>query len=438
MRAPGSVDRSGAWHFGTGLLAGLILAAILGRLAPSGGEDDLRHYGEVRDFVQQAFVEETDRSELVDRALHGLVESLDDYSRYYNQPEVGGLERETGGRYEGFGVVFRRPYTRARVLFTMPGSPARAGGLEVGDLVLRLDGQSIEAMREEDVHAIIADEARKKLTFTVRGLTGETREATLTRRSLIDPTVRHERMLDDERGVGYLAIRSFSHETPDEFDRAFNRLRGRGLRALVLDLRGNFGGVLSSAVHIARRFVPGGVIVSTEGRGDPVVYEAEPDEALFTGIPLVVLVDEGSASASEVLAGALRDHRVAVLCGSPTYGKGMVQTIRHFPASEAVAKVTSSYYYTPSHTNLERTALGRDYGLLPDLAVPLTGLERREVYTSLEAISPPGDMLAAIRVWEEAEGLVLLDTNPPDAQLQAGLDLLNGQRPGPQALRDET
>jgi len=438
VRAPGSDDRTGAWHFGTGLITGLILAAILGRLAPTEDDADLRHYGEVRDFVQEAFVEETDPDEMVDRALHGLVESLDDYSRYYNQPEVVGLERETGGRYEGFGVVFRRPYTRARVLFTMPGSPARVGGLEVGDLLLRLDGDAAESMREEDVHAIIADETRRKLTFTVRGLTGETREVTLTRRSLVDPTVRHERMLDSERGIGYVAIRSFSHETSEELDRAFNRLREQGLRALVLDLRGNFGGVLSSAVDIARRFVPSGVIVSTEGRGDPVVYEAEPGEALFAGTPLVLLVDEGSASASEVLAGALRDHRVAVLCGSPTYGKGMVQTIRHFPRADAVAKVTSSYYYTPSHTNLERSALGRDYGLLPDLAVPLTALERREVYAGLDRISPPGDALPAIRAWEKAEDLELLDTSPPDAQLHAALELLHGRRPGPQALREET
>lgn len=431
-------DRASAWHFGTGLITGLILAAILSRVMPGEAEADVQHYREVRDFVREAFVAETDSDEMVDRALHGLVESLDEYSRYYNEPEVTGLERETGGRYEGFGVVFRRPYNRARVLFTTPGGPAREAGMRVGDLLLELDGEAVEPMHEEDVHAIIADETRQTLSFTVRGLDGETRRLAATRRSLVDPTVRHERMIVPDDGIGYVAIRSFSHETPDELDRAFRRLRGQDMRALVLDLRGNTGGVLSSAVRIARRFVTDGTIVSTEGRGEPIVYSAEPDEALFAGTPLVVLVDESSASASEVLAGALRDHRVAVLCGSPTYGKGMVQTIRHFKRAEAVAKVTSSYYYTPSHTNLERSALARDYGLLPDLAVPLTLDERREVYSSLERISPPGDALAAIRAWEESEGIELLDRSLPDPQLQAALDLLRGRRPGPTALPEGT
>jgi carboxyl-terminal processing protease len=431
-------DRTSAWHFGTGLVSGLVLAAILGRLRPSEEEPDLHHYREVRDFVRETFVREPDAGEMVDRALHGMVEGLDTYSRYYDEPEVAELERETGGRYTGFGLVLRRPYDKARVLFTLPGSPAAEGGLQVGDRILRLDGEPVEGMRDEDVQARLQDETRESVRFSLLGLDGVERDVVLARASLVDPTVRHERIADAERGIGYLAIRSFTHETPDELDRAFERLSAQGMHALVIDLRANFGGVLASAVDVARRFLPEGVIVSTEGRGDPVVYDANPSEALHAGFPLVVLVDGASASASEVLAGALRDHRAAVLCGTPTYGKGMVQTIRHFPDAGAVAKVTSSYYYTPSHLNLERSASGdRGHGLMPDLVVPLTEAERRAVYDFLDRLSPPAEALPAIRAWEQAEGLHLIPLPPPDAQLDAALQLLSGRRPGPYALDED-
>jgi carboxyl-terminal processing protease len=425
-----------AWTvFAVGVATGLVLALVLQRPRPGAVEPDVEHYRQVRDFVGEAFVRDVTPEEMVDQALHGMIERLDAYSRYYDRPEVAELERETGGRYTGFGFVLRRPFDQVRVLFTLPGSPAREAGLVVGDRLLEIDGEPALGLRLADIRMRLADGERDELELTVRSLDGAQRTLAMRRASIVEPTVRHERMLDDERGIGYLAIASFSHETPDEFDGAVGRLRERGARALVVDVRRNLGGVLTSAVEIAGRFIERGVIVSTEGRGDPVLYEADPSRALYAGLPLVVLIDGDTASASEVLAGALRDHRAAVLCGSPTYGKGMVQTIRHFPDMGAVAKVTTSYYYTPAHQNLERSARGaRTGGIEPDLEVPLDELERRVVHEHLVETSPPPDALDAIRAWELAEDVTLLTQPPPDAQLEAALGLLRGERPGPLAF----
>jgi carboxyl-terminal processing protease len=203
------------------------------------------------------------------------------------------------------------------------------------------------------------------------------------------------------------------------------------MQGLVIDLRDNPGGVLEAAVKLARRFVPEGVIVSTEGRGVPDVLRADPSEALLQGTPLVVLVDGGSASASEVLAGALQDHRVAVILGEPTHGKGVVQTIRRYDERGTIAKVTTSYFYTPAHRNLERNPEeGREWGIVPDLRVSLTADQRERVLGHIQRYGPPRELTAQLRAWEEAESVDLLDEHPEDPQLEAALALLRGEGDG--------
>ena len=400
-------------------------------------DEDLAHYRRVREFVAESFVGETDPDRMVDDALHGLARGLDPYSRYYDAAETRELERETAGRYTGIGAVFRNPLSEARVLFTLPGSPAERAGLAVGDRIVRIAGRDLAGDDGTALRSGLADPTPAEIALTVVGLDGRTRELELRRDTLIDPTVRHEAIVDAARGTGYVAITSFSHETPAEFDRAFERLRSKGMRALIVDLRGNPGGVLAAAVRVAQRFVAEGVIVSTEGRGSPIVHRADETEAWYRDTPLALLVDDGSASASEVLAGALQDHRCAVVVGGPTYGKGMVQTIRHFPDAAAVVKVTTSYYYTPAHRNLERSVdPGRKSGIEPDLAIVLAPVEQRALHERLGRYSPPEEALAALRAWEASERVVLIDPPPSDAQFAAALELFAGHRPGPHAGED--
>ncbi len=400
------------------------------------GEDaDMARYRAVRDWVRVNYVREVDPDGLIDPALHGMVESLDGYSRYYDSGQIAALERDTTGRYRGIGVVFRPPLEDWRVLFSLPGSPADLAGVRPGDAILGVDGRTRADLGAGEFQAAISDSSKSELELTVRGLSGDERKLHLVRTELVDPTVRHATILDGQRGLAYVSITSFSQETPAEFDRAIAALQAQGMRALVIDLRGNLGGVLHSAVRIANRFIERGLIVSTEGRGEPTRYEAHRVEATLAQLPLALLVDTDTASASEVLAGALQDHRRAALVGAPTYGKGMVQRVQAFGNDESEVKLTTAYYYTPAHTNIERTVQrGREHGLIPDLRVDLNRDAAAHVRGFLSHYSPPESAVEALRAWEAAEGIELIEQHPPDAQLDAALGLFRGEHPGPVAL----
>ena len=410
-----------------GALAGALVALALAR-GLDRDRDELARYLEVREFAERRFVRPVDRAKLAEDALRGMLSGLDRYSRYFDATETAAMERETGGRYRGIGVVLRRPIAEGRVLFPLRGGPAEARGLRVGDRILELDGRPFAEYGEGEVRAVLSRDSDDPVRMRVAGLDGGTRELVIPRESVVEPTVRGECIVDEELEIGYLSIHAFSRETLLEFDRAFDRLAQQGMRALVIDLRGNGGGTLSSSIAIARRFIASGVIVSTESRADSLPYEAVAEEARHVDFPLVVLVDEESASASEVLAAALQDHRAAVVVGAPTWGKGTVQTITTFPAWKTSAKVTTSFYYTPSRRNLEQ---GEDapFGIAPDVLVELSPSEGRELHAWLDRQPPPPEALAALRVWEELEKVRLIDDPPEDRQLDCAIELLKGRRP---------
>ncbi|HUR27712.1 MAG TPA: S41 family peptidase [Planctomycetota bacterium] len=419
-----------------GVVGGAALTASVMLLLRGGEDSDTARYREVRDWVRANYVRDVEPSELLDSALHGMVESLDGYSRYFDNAQVASFERDTTGRYRGIGVVFRPPLEAGRVLFTLPGSPADIAGLRPGDAILAVDGRTRADLGPAEFQAAIADGSKDELALSVRGLDGAERALRLVRDDkLVDPTVRHAELIDAERGIAYLSITSFSQETPAEVDRAVSGLQALGMRALVIDLRANLGGVLHSAVRVANRFIEKGLIVSTEGRGEPKRYEAMRVEATLAELPLVLLVDADTASASEVLAGAVQDHRRAVLVGAPTYGKGMVQKVQPFGDDDSEVKLTTAYYYTPAHTNIERTVQrGREHGLIPDLRVDLNRESSVRVRAFLSHYSPPPGALEALRAWQAQEGIELIESHPPDAQLEAALGLFRGERPGPSAL----
>ena len=334
------------------------------------------------------------------------------------------------------GEVLENEHTRGRGTFA-PLAVAPGSEAQVPSGFLTIDGARVTDMSEGELRERLTAPEDGVLDIELRGLDGASRQVSIRPDSLVDPTVRHARMVDEDRRIGYISILSFSRQTPSEFDRAFRFLEDRGMQALILDLRRNFGGVLESAEEIAERFVPAeSVIVSIEGRGEPEIRRADAPDVAHAGFPLVVLVDGDSASASEVLAGALQDHRVAVVTGSPTYGKGMVQKIRRFRRARTRAKVTSAYYYSPSHRNFERTAdPDKEAGILPDVSIPIADGERRAIHGYLSRYSPPVAAIPAIEAWERTEGTRLIEHHPPDPQLDAALALLAGHRPGPHVAR---
>lgn len=430
LPAPRATWQRDLLHVGVGSACGLLVGLAFYRAAPPPGGPHVDRFARVENFVEDAYVTQVDGEQLVDEALRGMVASLDPYSRYYTRDELTAMERETSGRYRGIGVVFARPTHEGRVLFAMPGSPAARAGIDVGDRFLVVDGVRVSDLEPGGLQELLTAGGEEPVRLRVAALDGSERELTLEREELVDPTVRHVEMLDAERGLGYVALHGFSKESPAEFDAAIAELRRNGLRGLVIDVRGNLGGVLRSAVTLANRFVREGRLVTQEGRGAPVEYDAQASEAWYADLPLVVLMDGLSASASEVFAAALQEHRAAVVVGSESYGKGVVQEVRTLQGEGAV-KLTTAYYYTPSHRNLERTVEDAwDAGLHPDLEVPLDELERGALHQRLAGYSPPAEAVERIQAWEAREDRKLLPTPQRDAQLEAALDLLRGRRPG--------
>lgn len=416
-----------------GVLLGLIGRALVERVGRDADDRREIEFERALRLVQRSFVEPRDTDRLLDGALRGLVAELDPYSRYYDQRETGRLERETTGQYDGIGVLFAPDGPPWQVLFPIPDSPAIEAGLRVGDRLVSVAGEDADTLDFPALRELLGHGERGPVRVEVEGLDGAPRSLEVTPSQVLDPSVRRIELLDADLGpVGYLSIGTFTRRTAEEFDRAVDALRARGARALVIDLRGNLGGVLDGALAIADRFVRDGALLSTETREGIDVSRASAERTRYHGMPLALLVDGNSASASEVLAGALQDHRVGVLVGEPTYGKGTVQTLTRLPELEGVLRVTTAVYRTPSGRLIERSLGGAwNAGLAPDIEVPVDAEQRAEIASYLGSFGPRLEHQSAVAAWERRDGVELVRPHPDDPPLRAALDLLAGRRPTP-------
>ncbi|MEZ5975056.1 MAG: S41 family peptidase [Planctomycetota bacterium] len=416
--------------YAMGVVAGVLGTLIWKQWFPDPEDRDVREYREVRDFVASTFVRSLDKQELLERSLRGMTRSLDPYSRYYDRAESDEFEQETQGNYPGIGVVMRQVEGRARVLFAVPGSPADRAGLLSGDAILSVDGVKSADLPWDEFAEHMRGPAGSLVALELQGTDGALRSVEVPRGLVPDPSVRHVEWLDVPGGTSYISVHGFSRRTPDEFDRAMSEMEPA--RALVLDLRDNLGGVMESAVAIADRFLSTGEILRTESRTASESHVAKEGTTLWPDLPMVVLVNGSSASAAEILAASLQDHRRAVLLGEPTYGKGVVQEIRRFPEFGTRAKVTSAYYYSPSGRLFERSAeAGRTYGIMPDVRVELTAGEQNGVRDYLAGYGTPKAVREALHTWQTRESVPQADYLPRDRQVLAALELLADHRPEP-------
>jgi carboxyl-terminal processing protease len=417
--------------FAIGFACGVL---TLGTIRTFLRDRDVELFRAVRDLALETHVEDHDPRELLDDALSGMLTGLDRYSRYYPPADIEALQRETYGEYFGIGVLFLDA-DRGLIRFPLPDSPAERAGLRPGDRLVRIDGEWVADLPPGGVRELLQRRDRAEIELVVENRAGERRTTSLTPAQVLDPSVRHARMIPAPEGeptIGYAALTSFTSRTPDELDQAIAWLRTEGMQGLVLDLRANPGGMLDAALRIADRFLDEGVLVSTRSRTETRSTRATPEATRFAGLPLVLLVDGDSASASEVLCGALQDHRAAVVVGEPTYGKGAVQTLT--PYDGARVKITTSHYFTPAGRRIERDE--ERSGLAPDALVELAPGERRELHAFLGGYSPPPSSLQELAAWEAEEELALLPRPPQDLQLEAAVDLLLGRAPDALAQRD--
>jgi carboxyl-terminal processing protease len=432
---PQAGPRSGFARTATLLVLGGLLAlvgeTVYERLRTEEVDRQRREFDLAREHIERTFVQERDTGRLLVGALRGMTAELDPYSKFYDHTETARLERETTGLYDGIGVLFAPLEERWRILFPLPHSPAEAAGLRVGDRLLTVGGEDATQLELPALRALFADGSAGAVELEVEGLDGMRRTAAVQPAQVIDPSIRRIRLIEGGPApVGYLSIGAFSRRTSADFDETVAQLRARGAAALVVDLRGNLGGVLTAALEIANRFVAEGTLLETVSRDGVEVTRADPRAAHLAGLPTVLLVDRSSASASEVLAGALQDHRVAVLVGEPTYGKGTVQSLTPLPRLQGVLRVTTAVYRTPAGRLIERSLEGAwDAGLAPDLAIDLDDGERRALAEYLSAFGPRLDCAEAVAAWERRDGLQLVAPHPPDPVLDAALQLLAGERP---------
>ncbi len=337
--------------------------------------EEIRRYVSVFNVVKQAYVEPVEDRKLMQSSIRGLLLDLDPHSTYLVRSDAEAFDADTNGAYDGIGVeVQPQPDGTILVIAPIDDTPAARAGVKPGDIIIAVDGKPLTPELAEGNPLRGAPGTRTVLTVQREGA-AKPLELTVQRETIRISSVRGKML---EPGYAYLRISAFQADTANDFEQQLDKLQaqaagsvagGKGLQGLVLDLRSNPGGLLTSAVQIADDLLEKGDIVSTRGR-NPVAdasFNATPGDRM-RGAPVVVLVDAGSASASEVLAAALRDNQRAQVVGSRTFGKGSVQTLLPLDNGDAV-KLTTARYYTPSGKSIQARGIEPDVVLKPDGAV---------------------------------------------------------------------
>ncbi|MEO7774361.1 MAG: S41 family peptidase [Steroidobacteraceae bacterium] len=322
--------------------------------------EDARLFAEVLGRIENEYVDSVDDHELMENAVRGMVAGLDSHSAFLDSEEYDEMQASTAGSYPGIGIEVATGDHGVKVLRPIQSAPAERAGIRAGDLIVKIDGVAVDA-NVDDAIVRMRGKAGTSVGLTVKrsGVANELQF--VVKRTQVEVHSVSSQML--EPGYGYVRITHFSETTAEDVHRAVRDLKKKSARlsGLVLDLRNNPGGLLDSAVQIADDFLGSGNIVSAAGRADDARFrmDAEPGD-IIAKAPIAVLVNAGSASAAEILAGALRDNDRATLIGKTTYGKGSVQTV--IPLSEGRAiKITTSRYFTPSGASIN------EIGIRPDI-----------------------------------------------------------------------
>ena len=369
----------------TGLVAGVLVSIGHGVFAERESVqatlpvEELRTFSDVFGRIKNDYVVDVDDKELIENAIRGMLSGLDPHSAYLDAEEFTELQVGTTGQFGGLGIEVGMENGFVKVIAPIDDTPAQRAGVKAGDLVIRLDDTPVKGMTLNEAVKIMRGKPGSDIELTiVREGVDQPLKINITRDVIKVKSVR-ARML--EPGFGYLRISQFQSKTAENMIDAIEKLikENKGaLKGLVLDLRNNPGGVLNGAVAVSDAFLKKGMIVYTEGRiaDSRLRFNATPDDVI-EGAPLVVLVNQGSASASEIVAGALQDHKRAIIVGDKTFGKGSVQTILPL-SSDSALKLTTARYYTPSGKSIQAE------GITPD--IELESIEVASVDRDIEPL----------------------------------------------------
>jgi len=383
--------------------------------------DELRTFADVYNQIRVGYVHEIDDSTLLEYAIEGMLSGLDPHSVYLTEDAFKDLQDTTSGEFSGLGLEVGMEDGYVKIISPIDGSPAAAAKLQSGDIILKLDNVPMQGMSLNEAIDIMRGDKGSKIELTI-GRPGQSQPFTVT---LVRDTIKvasvRERWL--EPGYGYIRIAQFQQATGADVEKALRKLTDKGiLKGLVLDLRNNPGGVLGASVDVAGLFLDGGPVVYTEGRlpNSDMNYDADPVDN-SKGIPVVVLINSGSASASEIVAGALQDRGRAVVMGTRSFGKGSVQTILPLSETRAV-KLTTALYFTPNGRSIQAE------GIEPDILVEratVTAIDEPQYVTEAD-LSKHLDNVNGDSKKTQASADSASKIRSTDNQLYEALSLLKG------------
>ena len=445
---------------GAAFAAGIVAGPLVAAWAQDGNRAEtyrlLNLFGDVFERIRAEYVEPVNDRDAIENAIQGMLAGLDPHSSYMNPRMYRDMQVQTRGEFGGLGIEVTQEGGYIKVISPIDETPAARAGVKPGDLITHLNGNSVQGLTLQEAVEQMRGERGTSIRLTIRREgTDRPVELTLTR-DVIRPQVVRFRVEGGD--IGYIRLTSFNEQTEAGLRRAMQQIRqqaGNNLKGIVLDLRNNPGGLLDQAVQVSDDFLDQGEIVSTRARRaeDSQRWNARSGD-IAQGLPIVVLINGGSASASEIVAGALQDHRRAIVLGTKSFGKGSVQTVMPIPGNGAI-RLTTARYYTPSGRSIQAT------GIEPDVEVRATREEgnqaaaaRRDREADLrralrndnggqqQAAPPPPPLNLPAGLVERvqrdpAEGAPTFDPTKPetDHQLQQALQLLRGIAASPNPQR---
>jgi carboxyl-terminal processing protease len=381
---------------------------------------ELNLFGDVFDKVRSEYVDDVSDDTLIEGAINGMLTSLDPHSNYLNSKNFNDMKVQTRGEFGGLGIEVSMENGLIKVVSPIDDTPAARAGLKPGDLITQLDGTPVQGMTLPEAVEKMRGPINSDITLRIRRAGKDPFDVKLTRATIKIQSVRSH--LEDGN-IGYVRITSFNEQTDVGLENAMKNLKqqdGNKLAGIVLDLRNNPGGLLDQAVAVSDAFLDKGEIVSTRGRrpDDAQRYNAHPGD-ITGGLPVVVLINSGSASASEIVAGALQDHHRAILMGTRSFGKGSVQTIIPLPGHGAM-RLTTARYYTPSGRSIQAK------GIEPDIIVEAAKIEHPA--NDANAVAKKEDTAKTDPDNPEDQATVdpTVIGTPDDYQLARAVDMLRG------------
>jgi carboxyl-terminal processing protease len=419
-----------AWTV-TIVLMGFLVFNLPGSLAQRDSDYAfVRTLVDIHRRVSANYVDAVDEEGLRQSAINGMLENLDPFTIYVPPAKQEEFDRMLEGSFKGVGIQLNETAQgEVEVVTPIDGSPAFKAGVLAGDVIIKVNGESVLGQRMVDVIKKVAGPLGSEVKLTVRHVTGDEVELSMTREEIVIPTIKgYQRKADntwdyyvcENPKVAYLRVTQFTPDTYESIKAALEQLLKDGMQGLIVDLRFNPGGRLDQAVQVCDLLIDKGVIVSTRGRSRPEQIVEATAPGTLPKFPMIVLVNEHSASASEIVAGCLKDNRRALVIGTRTYGKGSVQEVIPLDQNGGELKLTVAYYYLPSGRLVHKQKNAKEWGVEPNISVPLTAQQEEQI----ARLRVDQEMFKRPQPKVSTQPTTAPSTQPTDPQLQRSVDTL--------------